>query len=75
MNSFQLGVARNNLKVSSTTPGYGRDDNDTGLYAAIGAEYKLTPAVALSLEYERYGKSRDIGPKPDVWTVAAKYSF
>ena len=71
----KLGAARNTISISSSTVGYNREDTDTGLYAAIGAEYRLTPQIALSLEYERYGKSRDLGPKPDVWTVAAKYSF
>jgi opacity protein-like surface antigen len=55
--------------ISSTS------DTQTGAYAAIGAQYNLSKQVALTAEYERYGKSRSIGAKPDAFTVAARYSF
>ena len=50
-------------------------DNNTEGYLAVGGEYKLNKNVAFTLEYERYGKNKDFGPKPNVWTVAAKYNF
>jgi OOP family OmpA-OmpF porin len=50
-------------------------DNKTGAYLGLGTEYKLNKNVGLALEYERYGKNQNYGPKPNVWTVAAKYSF
>jgi opacity protein-like surface antigen len=72
----KLGVEHSKSDLTSFTPGLAdRSDSDTGVYAGIGAQYNLSQQVALSLEYERYGKSRDFGAKPDVWTVAAKYSF
>lgn len=71
----KLGITRNKLDISSTTPGLSSSDSNTGAYGALGLEYKLNQNVSLTAEYERYGKSRDQGAKPDVWTVAAKYSF
>lgn len=65
----KLGIAQ--TKIEST----GRSDNNTEGYLAVGGEYKLNKNVAFTLEYERYGKNKDFGPKPNVWTVAAKYNF
>jgi OOP family OmpA-OmpF porin len=50
-------------------------DTDTGAYGALGVQYKLNQQVALTAEYERYGKEKDIGAKANVWTVGANYSF
>lgn len=50
-------------------------DDDTGAYGAVGLQYNINQNVALTAEYERYGKSKDFGAKPDVWTVGARYSF
>jgi OOP family OmpA-OmpF porin len=70
----KLGVAYSKRKVE-TSDGLHIDDHDTGAYAALGVEYKLNQKVAFIGEYERYGKSKDFGAKPDVLTVAVKYSF
>jgi opacity protein-like surface antigen len=75
----KLGLTR--VKAESSTTGSGlpvvasMSQNKTGAYAAIGAQYNLNKQVALTAEYERYGKSRDFGAKPDAFTVAAKYNF
>lgn len=53
----------------------GMSDNKTGAYAGLGMQYALNKNVAFTAEYERYGKNNDFGAKPNVWTVAAKYSF
>lgn len=50
-------------------------DDDTGAYGAVGLQYNINQNVALTAEYERYGKSKDFGAKPDVWTIGARYSF
>ncbi|MGZ9046182.1 MAG: outer membrane beta-barrel protein, partial [Telluria sp.] len=71
----KLGAAYNKSEMRSSTPGLSRNDSDTGVYAGLGAQYNLSQQVALTLEYERYGKSKDFGAKPDVITVAARYNF
>jgi len=38
-------------------------------------QYNLNQQVALTAEYERYGKSKAFGAKADAWTVGARYSF
>lgn len=71
----KLGAAYNKTELHSTTPGLAFDDSKTEVYAGVGGQYNLSKQVALTLEYERYGKSRDFGAKADVWTVAARYNF
>ena len=72
----KLGVARNKATLSSaTTPAFNTSDSKTEVYAGVGLQYKLNQKVALTAEYERYGKSKDFGAKADVLTVAAKYAF
>jgi OOP family OmpA-OmpF porin len=70
----KLGLAHSQRKYENSW-GERNNDTDTGAYAAIGAEYKLTSNVALQAEYERYGRDKPSGAKADVWTVGAKYSF
>ncbi len=75
----KLGVA--SVKTEAKLYGSGvpvissTSDTETGAYAALGVQYNLSKQVALTAEYERYGKSRNIGAKPDAFTVAARYTF
>ena len=69
----KLGVARN--ERSYNDPLLSGTNRKTDLYAGVGVAYNFNPNVAVSLEYERYGKTQDIGAKSDVITLAAKYKF
>lgn len=71
----KLGAAHNKSTLRASTVSLNRDESKTELYGALGGQYNLSKQVALTLEYERYGKSKDFGAKADVWTVAARYSF
>ena len=71
----KLGAARNKSTLSTTNAALNRDESKTEVYAGIGGQYNLSKQVALTLEYERYGKSKDFGAKADVWTVGARYNF
>ena len=72
----KLGAARNKATLrSATTPAFNTSDSKTEVYAGVGLQYNLNQKVALTAEYERYGKSRDFGAKADVFTVGAKYAF
>lgn len=70
----KLGVSYSHRKAD-TSDGLRVKDHDTGAYAGLGGEFKLNQKVSLIAEYERYGKSKDFGAKPDVVTVGVKYSF
>jgi OOP family OmpA-OmpF porin len=70
----KLGVAYSKRKMSSNL-GLNAEQNDTGAYAAVGLQYNINPQVALTAEYERYGKTKDFGAKADVLTAGVKYSF
>ena len=70
----KLGVGYSKVKVSSAT--FGSDsDSKTEAYGALGAQYNINEKVALTAEYERYGKKKDFGAKADAFTVGAKYNF
>lgn len=69
----KFGLSHSERKVS--TPQWSFTDRDTGLYAGVGAQYKLTRDVAAVVEYERYGKRKTFGPKADVYSVGLKYGF
>jgi opacity protein-like surface antigen len=70
----KLGAGYSKVKFRSTTLG-NEDDSDTEVYAGLGGQYKINEKVALTLEYERYGKSKDFGAKADAITVGARYNF
>lgn len=69
----KLGVQHSNRELRSQLVNL--NDSDNGLYGAVGLQYNINQQVALTAEYERYGKSKSFGAKPDVWTVGARYSF
>ena len=71
----KLGVTHTKNEMESATAGLNRKESDNGGYGAVGMQYKVTEQVALLAEYERYGKKKDFGPKPDVFTIGAKYQF
>jgi OOP family OmpA-OmpF porin len=69
----KVGVQHSERKYNS--PVLNLKDTDTGAYGALGVQYKLNQQVALTAEYERFGKEKDIGAKANVWTVGAHYNF
>lgn len=69
----KLGAAQNKRNYSDSL--LNGDTSKTELYAGVGAQYNFNPKVAVTLEYERYGKNQAIGAKSDVVTLGAKYSF
>lgn len=71
----KLGAGYTKTELNTLAPGISRSDSKTELYGAIGGQYNLNEKTALTLEYERYGKSKDVGAKADAITVAARYSF
>jgi opacity protein-like surface antigen len=69
----KVGVQRSERKFNSAA--LSLKDTDTGAYGALGVQYKLNQQVALTAEYERYGKEKDLGAKANAWTVGAHYNF
>jgi OOP family OmpA-OmpF porin len=70
----KLGLAYSQRKYSNSL-GMNFNDTDTGAYAGVGVQYNLNQQVALTAEYERYGKDKNSGAKADVWSVGVKYGF
>jgi OOP family OmpA-OmpF porin len=50
-------------------------ERDNGLYGGLGLQYALNSKLAVTAEYERYGKDKTSGAKADVYTVGLKYGF
>lgn len=71
----KLGAARTKSELEMLNAAQNMSHSKTEAYGALGAEYKLNQDVSLVAEYERYGKSKDVGAKADVWTIGAKYAF
>ena len=71
----KLGAGYSKTNLSSSTPLVSRDESKTELYGAVGGQYNLNEKVALTLEYERYGKTKQYGVKADAITAGAKFSF
>jgi opacity protein-like surface antigen len=71
----KLGAGYNKTELRSATPLVSRSDSKTELYAGLGGEYNLNEKMALTLEYERYGKSKAYGAKADAISLGAKYKF
>lgn len=71
----KLGAGYSKVNVSSATPFASGSDSKTEAYGALGGQFNLNEKVALTMEYERYGKKKDFGVKADALSVGAKYSF
>ncbi|QGZ40504.1 OOP family OmpA-OmpF porin [Pseudoduganella flava] len=74
----KLGVAHNKNDVSATglAAAWNGDSSKNTVYASLGAEYAINQNVALSLEYEHYGKNdNDLGRRKGAVTLGARYSF
>lgn len=69
----KLGMSYQVVKHSGA--GFSHKDDDTGLYAGLGLQYKVTDKVALTAEYERSGKREGVNDPNDAWTLGMKVGF
>lgn len=69
----KLGLQNSQRELN--TPLLNVKDHATDAYGAVGVQYNVNQQVALTAEYERYGKSKDFGATANVVTVGARYSF
>ena len=68
-------VGKLGVEHSERTDYARRTDRDNGVYAGVGLQYALNPRLAVTADYERYGKDKSIGAKADTYTVGLKYGF
>ncbi len=71
----KLGVARNKADVTGSGIAVTGGGNKTDLYAALGAEYRLSKVAALTAELESYGKVDGNGGKGNVFSLGARFNF
>jgi len=70
----KLGLSHSQRK-SSNALGWRDKETDNGLYGALGVQATVTDNVALTLEWERYGKEKNTGAKENQWSAGVKYGF
>lgn len=70
----KLGVSHNERKFYVDSL-YAYKKTDNGVYAALGAQYKLNDNLSLVGEYEQYGRGKDMGARAGVWSAGLKYGF
>jgi OOP family OmpA-OmpF porin len=76
----KLGLATNHVSVSATATAAGGSgsatatDSKSGLMFGVGAAYAFTKNVALTMEYEDFGKSSgDV--KAQMWSLGVRFKF
>ncbi|MFC5549821.1 porin family protein [Massilia aerilata] len=71
----KLGLAHSEQKYSSPLGSWNFKESNNGLYAAAGAQFKLTQKVSLYAELERNGESPRNGAKNLVLNGGLKFGF
>ncbi len=72
----KLGVSKNRGKVNLV--GQSSSGNKTSLLAGVGVAYNITPALAVRLEYEDFGKTGEGfggSMRADAYSLSLKYAF
>jgi opacity protein-like surface antigen len=69
----KLGVSHNERKYTSNVGS--NTDIDNGVYAALGAQYKLTENLSVVGEFEQYGRGKELGARAGVWSAGLKVGF
>lgn len=70
----KLGLSYTVVKHSDSR-GLSHKDDESGLYAGLGFQYKVTNNVAVTAEYERFGKRDGALDHNDAWSLGLKYGF
>ncbi|MEN3291967.1 MAG: OmpA-OmpF porin, family, partial [Burkholderiales bacterium] len=72
----KLGLATNHISVDGSASGFTVSDSGSksGMMFGVGAAYNVTKNVAVTLEYENFGKVAE-DTKAQMWTVGARYKF
>jgi OOP family OmpA-OmpF porin len=72
----KVGVSNNREKINIL--GQSNSGNKTSLMAGVGVAYNITPALAVRLEYENFGKTdQGFGGsiRTDAYSLSLKYAF
>jgi OOP family OmpA-OmpF porin len=72
----KLGLAANHTSVTGTAGGFSASDsgNKSGIMFGAGAAFNVTKNVALTLEYDHFGKVAE-DAKAQMWSLGARYKF
>lgn len=72
----KLGLAANHTSATGRAGNFALSDsgNKIGALIGVGAAYNVTKNVAVTLEYENFGKVAD-DAKAQMWSLGARYKF
>jgi OOP family OmpA-OmpF porin len=73
----KLGYANNRSSVNfSSVFGTGSDSfTKSGVMFGAGATYSFNKNIGMSLEYDDFGKTDDMGTKGTMWSLGVRYKF
>lgn len=71
----KLGMSYTVIKHTDSRNLGSHKEENSGLYAGLGMQYKVTDKVALTAEYERFGRRDGSLDHNDAWSLGLKYGF
>jgi hypothetical protein len=71
----KLGVEYSHRRLNGGPYLQGVSDDNTGPYVGVGATWNINPQWGVVAEYERFGRSKNIGAGADVLTVGLRFNF
>jgi len=71
----KLGVEYSRRKLDAGPFLSATKEDNVGPYVGVGALWNLTPQWAVVAEYERFGRSKNIGASADMLTVGLRFNF
>ncbi|MES2537007.1 MAG: outer membrane beta-barrel protein [Pseudomonadota bacterium] len=74
----KLGITSNKSKVNASVGSFasfsGKDDH-SGVMFGVGAAYHFTKNIAMTVEYDDFGKTDESGSKASMWSLGMRYKF
>lgn len=71
----KLGVEYSHRRLDAGPFLQRTSDDNVGPYVAVGAQWNFNPQWAAVAEYERFGRSKNIGASADMLTVGLRFNF
>jgi len=71
----KLGMSHTVRKYQEIGYRDGYRESENGVYAGLGAKYKLNQNVSLNVEYEKNGSHKTFGPSANQWSLGISYGF
>jgi opacity protein-like surface antigen len=71
----KLGVEYSHRRLGAGPFLAAASEDNVGPYVGVGAQWNFNPQWAVVAEYERFGRSKNIGASADLLTVGVRFNF